>query len=201
MNVAGFLELNRSVVGALAVVSICVLLVVLRLRSELSYYRALYSEASLREFYDRLSKGIEAARQKGVHGVVSLDDGTAFVTSFGICTCVSWETGTDGNEILRVSLSQRERMTTSAVCSRFGFFVIAMLGLTEVRLTPFFSESGIRYLDFQLSDSSLNLQPFGACFARFLKDYEPIFFKPVVKRKPGAEEETRSKGPPPLPMR
>lgn len=161
----------------LAVIGGLVVLVALYVACRGRYYTRLFSARSFREFHRGLSRAIEAAQRKAPDQPPSRDDGTAFVTDSGLAVAVTSSKGDDGNQALHISLSQPGQVTTHALCSRFGFFAVAMFEDVKGELTPYYTDSGVHHLVFRLQTPTVHLQNFDLCFARYLSNYKPVPFR------------------------
>src|SRR5262245_57393078 len=106
---------------------IVIALMALYVASRGRYYRRIFSEESFREFHDSLSRAIAAAQTKGRDQPPSAEDGTGFVTSAGLAVGVTCNREND-IQTLHISLSQAGQITTHALCSRFGFFAVTIVG-------------------------------------------------------------------------
>ncbi len=144
------------------------------------YYKRIFSVESFREFHGALLRAVAAAQRQQAEAPPSPDDGTAFVTSSGLAvgvTCSKESSGPQTFTILHISLSQAGQITTHALCSRFGFFVVAMLRDMKGELTPVYSDSGVHHLVFRFQEPALRLQDFDLSYARYAGDYRPIPFR------------------------
>jgi len=161
----------------IAVVASLIVLIAVFVATRGRYYKRLFSTESFREFHGSLSRAVELAQHKRPDQPPALEDGTAFVTEAGLAVGVTCTNGDDGHQTLHISLSQRGNVTTHAVCSRFGFFVAAMLGSAKGELTPFYADSGVHHLVFRLQALTIQVQSFDSSYARYLNDYKPVPFR------------------------
>ena len=170
------------------VIAVLIVLVALYVTLRGRYYARLFSAESFREFHSALSKAVDVAQHKPPDQRPSTADGTGFVTGPGLAVCVTCSKGDDGIQTLHISLSQA-RPVTRAVCSRFGFFALVMLGDAKGELTPYFTASGVHHLVFRLQAATIPLQDFESSLARYLTDYKPIPFRyEKLQRTRGSSE-------------
>jgi len=183
----------------IAIVSIVLIaLVVWYVVSRGRYYNRIFSGESFREFHGALSRAVAAAQRKQPDEPPSVDDGTGFVTSAGLAVGVTCGKGGTGIQILHISLSQAGQVTTHALCSRFGFFVAAMLGDMKGELTPYYTDSGVHHLVFRFEAPALRLQDFDSSYARYSSDYKPVPFRhEKMKSEQSAAPNAGSAGAPP----
>ena len=141
------------------------------------YYGRMFSEANFRAFHSGLSHAIKIAKGKGADSKPSLDDGSAFVTDAGLAVGITCATDEDGSQTIHISMSQPGWHTTHGVCSRFGFFAVAMLRENKAELVPFFTESGVHHLVFRCQSQHLKVQDFDDAHSVYLAEYRPIPFE------------------------
>jgi hypothetical protein len=156
------------------------------------YYGRLFSVDSFREFHGTLSKAFAVAQGKQPNEPASINDGTGFMTSSGLAVGVSCSKESTGTQKLHVSLSQPGNITTHELCSRFGFFVVAMLGDARGEFTPFYTDSGVHHLVFRFQAPVMRLQDFDSSYAQYLSSYKPIAFRhEKMKSEQGAAANSR----------
>ncbi len=147
--------------------------------SEMAYYKELFAEESLREFHTSLSRAIEAELCRDPPRTLSdtAEDMPQFVTRAGLVVVVSCDRVDDGNLMMHLSMSQRGRRTTSAGCSRFGFFALAMFSKTKMNVIPYFTRTGVRHLVVFFGVPSVQLEDFDSTFLEYRSNYQPIPFR------------------------
>jgi hypothetical protein len=141
------------------------------------HYGRMFSDANFRAFHNALSRAIEVARGKSASSEFSLDDGTAFVTDAGLGVSVTLFPQGDGSHALHIAMSQAGRHTTHSVCSRFGFFTVAMLKDNKAELVPYFTASSVHHLVFRLQSPDVAVQDFDATYSQYRDEYRPIPFQ------------------------
>jgi hypothetical protein len=161
----------------LTIVVLLAIIVAAYLVSCSRYYGRMFSDAHLSAFHGALLSAIQAARSKHTNNEPRLTDGTAFVTDAGLGVGVTLCSQNDGVHALHISMSQTGRYTTHSVCSRFGFFVVAMLGRNQFELLPYFTASSVHHLVFRLHSPDITLQNFAATYAQYRNEYKPIQFQ------------------------
>jgi hypothetical protein len=161
----------------IAAVILVLILVAWYVASSGGYYKRLFSRESFREFHGGLSRAIAAAQRMQPGELPSVDGGTAFVTSSGLAIGVTCYKEDTAIQTLHISLSQAGQLTTHAACSRFGFFVTAMLGDMKGELIPYYTDSGVHHLVFRFQAPALRLEDFDSSYARYSSDYKPVPFR------------------------
>ena len=76
-----------------------------------------------------------------------------------------------------MSISQAGEYTTSAVASRVGFFILAILNKNKMTLNPFFMESRVHHLVFTHDTETLMVNGFDETMEHYEKSYKPISFE------------------------
>ena len=156
--------------------SVVVILIAAYVITRGRYYKRMFSDGNFREFHARLSQAIEKAMGKNETQDPSLEDGTGFLTEAGLGVGVTFDP-CDGGYVLQVSMSQPSGPTTHVVCSRFGFFTVAMLWDNESEIVPFFTQSGVHHLRFVLQSQDVTLLDFEKSFSHYLNEYRPVPFQ------------------------
>ncbi len=146
------------------------------------YYDRMFSEENFRVVHSGLSRAIEVARKKNADVPPSDDDGTAFVSDAGLAVGVTWSNDDAGSCTLHISMSQAGQITTDAVCSRFGFFIVAMLSGNTAELAPFSTESGVHHFVYRLQSGDVSVKEFDTAYSAYVADYKRI---PFERRKIG----------------
>lgn len=165
---------------AVGVIACCVTLVGFWVFRRGQYYDELFSEESYASFHSGLLRAIAAVREADPDSEPSVDNNTAFVVSPGLAVGVTYSTSSDGGQALHVSMSQTDRPTTHAACSRFGYFAVVMLNKNTARLFPYFTQSGVHHLVFEFDKGvELQVQPLDETMKSYEEDYKPIPFKPM----------------------
>lgn len=156
------------------VIAVCIVVVITYIISSKRYYSSIFHETTFQKFYLSMSKAVMASVQiKGSDP--SLDNDTAFVLSEGIAAGVTFD-DKDGQFQLYISLSQPGRRTTTAVASRFGYFVLSMLNQNQAKLSPFVTTSGVHHLILTLETDRIALNGFDESYSEYNQHYSPIPF-------------------------
>lgn len=156
--------------------SVVVILIAAYVVSRGRYYKRMFSDENFREFHARLSQAIEKAMGKNENQDPNLEDGTAFLTDAGLGIAVTFDPDV-GGYVLHVSFSQPSGPTTHSVCSRFGFFTVAMLRVNESEVVPYFTKSGVHHLRFKFQSQDVTVLDFEKSFSHYLHDYRPVPFQ------------------------
>jgi len=173
------------------VLAVVVALVGAFIASRARYYGRMFSESNFRAFHEALSRAVEVFKGKGADGQPSPEDGSAFVTDAGLAIGVTFSTDENGFQALHISMSQPGRQTTHSVCSRFGFFAVAMLGGKKAELIPYFTESGVHHLVFRFQSRDVRVDGFDNAHAMYRDEYKPI---PFEYRKIGSKPSLAADG-------
>jgi hypothetical protein len=154
----------QAIVVAIVVAGVATF-VLLKLR----YYSRMFSESHFREFHGSLAAAIHAAMQDpGATQDPGADQRTPrFVTRAGLTVAVTFSSLSEGRYTLYISLSQPGQVPTHAVGRHFGTFIVAMLQGNKAELTPYFTDSGVRHLPFQLAAPTVTVQDFDASNAAY----------------------------------
>lgn len=168
---------ENSAVWSVLVGSVVVILIAAFVVTRGRYYRRMFSDGNFREFHARLSQAIEKAMVKNQNQDPSLEDGTAFLTDAGLAISVTFNPDDDEVYALHVSISQPSGPTTHSVCSRFGFFIVAMLWDNKSEVVPFFTKSGVHHLRFEFQSQDVTLLDFEKSFSHYLNEYRPVPFQ------------------------
>ena len=161
----------------IVILASAVLLAILLIARKIRYYGHLFSESNYRAFYDGFSRALKVAKTNAGNNPPNLEDGTAFVTERGLAVSVTFSANASDAYVLHISLSQPGGITTRSVCSRFGFFTVAMLQGNKCQLAPFYTKSLIYHLAFQFRSRDVVVQPFSDAYAAYLANYKPIPFE------------------------
>jgi hypothetical protein len=157
------------------VVAIMVALLAVLGLSKVRYYRRMFSEDHFREFHGALAVAIRSATQDP-----GADERTRFITRAGLGAAVTFSSPREGRYALHISLSQPGRMTTHAVSSHFGAFIVAMLQGNNAELTPYFTNTGVRHFPFQIAAPTATVQDFESSYSayrQFLRERKPLPFE------------------------
>jgi hypothetical protein len=152
-----------------------VVVVVVGVRAITQRYRNWFSDAHFQEVHARFVRAIEA--MEAARGSAGSPDPTdAFVTSAQLAIVVTGHVA-DGRQVLHVSLSQRQGITTHAVASRFAFFLVTILDRNHLKLTPFVTPSAVRHLVFTWDGGPLKLNDFATVMGHYRTRYRPVPFR------------------------
>jgi hypothetical protein len=88
---------------------------------------SMFSESHFREFHSTLAAAIGATTARKERRELGSYDRSHFVTGAGLGAAVTLSPHSEGGYTLHISLSQPGRMTTHAVATRFGLFILGML--------------------------------------------------------------------------
>jgi len=161
----------------IAIVGLIVLAVGAYIVPRHRYYGRMFSEANFRAFHSGLSRAVDVAQEKSAGNPPNVEDGSAFMTDAGLAVGVTAPTGESGQHALHISMSQPGARTTHAVCSRFGFFAVAMLGGEKVEITPYFTESGVHHLVIRSHPREASVLAFDEAHSVYLNKYRAIPFE------------------------
>jgi hypothetical protein len=169
----GTLAMTWTMLGLAIGAALAVAVPVARLASR---YRRMFSDAHFQEVHDRFVRAIhtvEAAWRESAGDPAAKD---AFVTSAQLAIVVTTSL-TNGRRVLHVSLSQTSGMTTAAVASRFGFFLVTALNRNKMQLDPFVTSSGVRHLVFAWDGTPLAINDLGHVMEHYRTGYQPLPFR------------------------
>ena len=128
----------------LFVIAALIGLIVLALRKKTAYYQKIYSDAH----YAEISRWLVDALALGPVSQPSVENRTGFQTSAQIALSFSRKIE-GGKDLIHLGVSQVGNITTHAVASRIGFFMVQLLNKNRADADFFFTESGVHHLVFQ----------------------------------------------------
>lgn len=160
--------------------AILIALIAVLALSRVRYYRRMFSDSHFREFHNAMATAIHAASATGDPQEKTNEGEIFFTTKAGLGAVVTFSALPEGGYNLHISLSQPGRMTTSAVSRHFGLFIIAMLQGNKAELMPYFTDTGVRHLSFQLPSPVATIQDYGAArlsYEKYVRENRTVSFE------------------------